>query len=185
MADALTGLRFVLLPIIAWIALTWERTTGHGMVALLTLLAWTTDVLDGPLARRAHKPTRLGRYDLPIDAGLTLVLGLCLVTWGALSPLVVGGTLAAAGAGLWLWRVRAPLIVAMGLIYGSFVITIWQAEPLWGRAIATWVTLDIVLRPTRVRQDVTWFLGQIGHTLRFRRGGYPPHPIEQSKQEKE
>jgi phosphatidylglycerophosphate synthase len=185
LADALTGMRLVLAAIIAWIALTWERATGHSTVALLIMLAWTTDTLDGPLARRARKPTRLGRYDLPIDVGLTLVLGLCLITWGTLSPLVVGGTWVAAGVGAWMWRVRAPLIVAMGLIYSAFVITVWQAEPLWGRALAVWVALDVVLRPSRIRQDVTWFLGQIGHALSFRRDKCPPHPIERSEQQRE
>ncbi|OQY18990.1 MAG: hypothetical protein B6I34_10085 [Anaerolineaceae bacterium 4572_32.1] len=71
LADALTGARLVLVAVIAWIALAWERATGHSTVALLTMLAWTTDTLDGPLARRARIPTRLGRYDLPIDVGLT------------------------------------------------------------------------------------------------------------------
>ncbi len=181
LADILTGLRLVLVAFIAWIALTWQRATGHSTVALLTMLAWTTDVLDGPLARRADSPTRLGHYDLPIDVGLMLALGLCLIAWGTLSPLVVGSTLAAASVGLWIWRVRAPLILAMGLIYTAFVITVWRTEPLWGRALTAWVTLDVVLRPGRIRQDVTWFLGQVGHVLRFRRDKYPAHPVERAK----
>ena len=185
LADALTGVRLVLVAVIAWIALAWERATGHSTVALLTMLAWTTDTLDGPLARRARIPTRLGRYDLPIDVGLTLALALCLVAWGTLSPLVVGGTLAAAGVGVWMWGVRAPLIVAMGLTYSAFVITVWQAEPVWGRALAGWAVLNVVLRPGRTRQDVTWFLGQIGHALSFRRDKYPPHPVERSEQQRE
>lgn len=176
-ADALTGLRLVLVPFIAWISWTWGQAAGAGKVALLTMLAWTTDALDGPIARRAARPTRLGRYDWTIDVGLASVLALTLVMWGVLPALLVGGVVAVASGSAWALRDRVPLIVAMGLVYLTFVLAVWQTEPGWGRALVGWGALDVLLRPGRTRRDIAWFLGRVNYLL----GRTPAEPKRSAK----
>lgn len=176
-ADVLTGLRLVLVPLIAWIGWTWGQAAGAGKVALLTMLAWTTDVLDGPAARRAARPTRLGRYDWAIDVGLASALALTLAIWDVLPALLIGSVIVVAGGSAWALRDRAPLIVAMGLVYIAFALAVWQTEPGWGRALAGWGALDVLLRPARTRQDIAWFLGRVNSLL----GRTPAEPKGSAK----
>ncbi|MEA3345295.1 MAG: CDP-alcohol phosphatidyltransferase family protein [Chloroflexota bacterium] len=81
LADVLTALRSVFVLTIIYTALQ-GPDEGFPLAAPLTILAWITDVLDGPLARRARRPTRLGRCDIVADIGLTLALATCLIAWG-------------------------------------------------------------------------------------------------------
>jgi phosphatidylglycerophosphate synthase len=74
-ADALTWLRLVLLPVIWWLALV-----GHGpMVGLALVLAGMTDVLDGFLARHLGQESPEGaRLDSIADILLLLSAMFCI-----------------------------------------------------------------------------------------------------------
>ncbi len=68
LADGLTGLRLVLSVVLAG----WGRLMGSdglSTAAFLLLAAWTTDALDGPLARKSGVTHQswIGRNDLLID----------------------------------------------------------------------------------------------------------------------
>lgn len=75
-ADLLTASRFFLACLIVWTAWTQPPDAAIRTVVLLILLAWTTDVLDGPLARRAMGPgqTWVGSHDLELDLCVTLAM---------------------------------------------------------------------------------------------------------------
>ena len=165
LADALTATRCVLALIILCIGVLQGVEEGLSTIVALTVLSWTTDVLDGPLARRASRPTRLGHCDLVADLGLTLALALCLVTWGALPLLPVAGGLAIAGLGAHVFHSLAPLRFAMGLVYGAFILTAWLVAPRWGRTLAGGVGLVVLLNPRRAWQQVTGFLGEVAAIL--------------------
>ncbi len=170
LADALTTLRCVFVLAILYAGVVEGPTEGLATVALLTILAWISDVLDGPLARRARRPTRLGWCDLMADLGLTLALATCLVAWKVAPLLLVAGVLALAGLGVRAFHALAPLQLAMGLVYGAFILAAWHVAPEWGRALVGGVGLLVLLNPRRAWQQVTGFLNQAGGIL----GRVPP-----------
>ena len=170
LADALTATRCVLALIILCTGML-QREEGLPTISALTVLAWLTDVLDGPLARRSARPTRLGRYDLTADLGLTLALAACLVAWGALPLLPVASGLAIAGLGARVFHSLAPLQLAMGLVYGASILTVWQVAPKWGRALAGGVSLVVLLNPRRAWRQVTGFLNQVATLFGGRESG--------------
>ncbi len=76
LADALTSLR-VVAALAAGVAATQGRLT---LAAAWVVLGWATDSLDGPLARRAARPTRLAPYDPHADAllGVAVAAGVAI-----------------------------------------------------------------------------------------------------------
>ena len=165
LADTLTALRCVFVLIILHSGIVRGPVEGLATTASLTILAWITDVLDGMLARKASHPTHLGPYDPVADVGLTIALGACLVAWGVLPLLLVAGGLALAGVSARACRAMAPLHLAMGLIYGTFIITVWGLAPRWGRTLVGSIGFLAVLNPQRAKQQVTGFLSQAATIL--------------------
>lgn len=161
LADALTAFRFALLPIILYVGVLYEPERGLATVAGLTILAWVSDVLDGPLARHAQRPTRLGDYDLVADVGLTLVLSICLIVWGVLPLLLVAGGVVFTGLGVRKLQLMLPLQLAMILIYVSFVLTAWHLAPEWGRTLTRSGGVLVLINPPRVRKAAQKSLDQV------------------------
>jgi len=179
LADALTTTRFVFVLIILRIGLR-QGTEGLPAVAALTVLSWTTDVLDGPLARRSSRPTHLGPYDAVADLGLTLALATCLVVWGVLPLVLVVGGLAIAGLSACALHSPAPLQLAMGLDYGALILAACKIAPKWGWALAGGVGLVVLLNPARAWQQVTGFLSQVAMLFGGTQSGSAPldHRVE-------
>jgi len=177
LADALTALRCVFVLVILYTGVVRGPADGLSTVALLTILAWISDVLDGPLARRARRPTHLGWCDLVADLGLTLALATCLVAWKMAPFLLVVGGLVLAGLGVRVFHALAPLQFAMGLVYGTFILATWHIAPEWGRALVGGVGLLVLLNPRRAWQQVTGFLDQAAVIL----GRTPSQVRRQSK----
>ncbi|MEA3377530.1 MAG: CDP-alcohol phosphatidyltransferase family protein [Chloroflexota bacterium] len=165
LADGLTLLRFLLVVVILQVGVVRGPDEGLASVATLTVLAWITDVLDGPLARRARRPTHLGRCDLVADIALTLALATCLVVWRVLPLLLVAGGLALAGLSARKLHMMAPLQLAMGLIYGTYILTAWRTAPKWGRVMTGSVAGLALLNPQRAREQIRGFLNQMGSIL--------------------
>jgi phosphatidylglycerophosphate synthase len=66
LADMLTFLRFLIAVALFLLGILYGEKVFRGVVLLL-LAGWTTDVLDGKLARKAAGKTVLGRYDFSAD----------------------------------------------------------------------------------------------------------------------
>ncbi|NPA91989.1 MAG: hypothetical protein GXO55_11200 [Chloroflexi bacterium] len=75
---------------------------GVHQVAVYVILGWIADALDGTLARRSGKKTKLGRYDFLVDVFLT---------WATFGYLTMAGYIP------WTWAVvytlAAMLIIAL------------------------------------------------------------------------
>ena len=65
LADALTATRCVLALIILCIGVLQGVEEGLSTIVALTVLSWTTDVLDGPLASSACSSCRRDALSLP------------------------------------------------------------------------------------------------------------------------
>ena len=166
LADTLTALRGVFVLIILYIGLLRGPDEGLAIAAPLTGLAWITDILDGLLARRARRPTHLGRFDGVVDKGLTLALAVCLIAWSVLPflPVVIG--LALADLSERKFNMRALMQLAMALVYGVFILTAWRVAPRWGWVLTGSALLVPVINPRRAQQQIMGFLGQMGDILR-------------------
>ncbi|MCD6291667.1 MAG: CDP-alcohol phosphatidyltransferase family protein [Anaerolineae bacterium] len=82
-ADLLTFSRVIISIWLIWLGVT-QGTRALPQAVIITLLAWVGDSLDGWLARHARRPTRLGKYDFPIDV---------LLTWSTLTYVTLCGFL--------------------------------------------------------------------------------------------
>ncbi|NLD71487.1 MAG: hypothetical protein GX649_02075 [Chloroflexi bacterium] len=141
LADALTGSRLILSAALAVLG----TVSGSGALeagAAMVLAAWTTDALDGPLARRSGcSQTWIGRIDLPIDVLLALALLHLMRSAGMTPPFVAVAYVL--GWALILWRcggLTKPLGAAFqGPVYVWFTACLLARGMFIGRMMLVWV----------------------------------------------
>ncbi|MFU8773651.1 MAG: hypothetical protein ACNA8H_14690, partial [Anaerolineales bacterium] len=128
----------------------------------LLLIAWTTDVLDGALARRSgsSQQTWLGSLDLEADLSVSLALAFSLAVWGGASTYLLVGVLLAGTIGWVLFRSLAPINLGMGTIYGLFILMAWRQETVFALVITGWLGAAVMLNPTRAYLQVSGFLSE-------------------------
>jgi phosphatidylglycerophosphate synthase len=156
-ADLLTALRGLLC--LAVLAQAWAGPEAFETVVYLLILAWTTDILDGPIARRSKTPaSAVARYDFAID----MVLIASSLAYFVLAEFVAW-QLALPYAALWgglAWWLRSKAVtmllafpitllpVVIGLRHAphaALIYVVWAAGALilaWRRFVA--VVLDFL-----------------------------------------
>jgi len=144
-ADILTATRLLLAIFILLLGLFVGRE-ALGTVMMVHLLAWTTDILDGRLARRdtSGKSTWWDDKDFPIDALLVLALFLYLTLSGFLLPGFAIVYLSLAIILLLLFRSQQ---VAMSFMFPILALTLYLAlreAPVWGWATIAWCVVALV-----------------------------------------
>ncbi len=155
LADALTAARFCLAGFILWLG---ARGGAEALPAatVTLILAWITDVLDGPLARRdpTGHHTWIGDRDLETDVlvGLSVLAFLTLAGYVSLKAAI--GYVAVCAVLLWhfrsvhlAWAMQAPAYV--GMIYATL-----RDAPRYGWAIVGYVVLIVVATWPRFPQVV-------------------------------
>jgi phosphatidylglycerophosphate synthase len=133
-------------------------------VAFLLLLGWTTDMVDGRLARRWEKnPTWIGEHEFHIDMLMVLASTMYLVLAGLVPP---GPSLAYVGVGTVIsWTVHrrsrdflrfkaVTMILACPWVFMPFVVALWHdPATVWTGVI--WAAVAMTL-------DWRRFLGVVG-----------------------
>ena len=154
LADTLTGTRFLIALWLAWLGVTGgPETLPTATVALI--LAWATDMLDGPLARRdpSQRKTWIGDHDLQVDMAVACGVLIYLTAAGFLSlPLGLGYVLL---CGLLLWIFRSAHL-AWGLQappYGKMLLVALQEAPAYGAAAVGWIALAVFATWPRFPRD--------------------------------
>ncbi|MBE0409637.1 MAG: CDP-alcohol phosphatidyltransferase family protein [Anaerolineales bacterium] len=162
LADLLTGMRFILAGWIAFTAWSYLPEEAMGRLVALLLIAWTSDVLDGALARRSgsSQQTWLGSLDLEADLSVSLALAFSLAVWGGASTYLLVAVLLAGTIGWVLFRSVAPINLGMGMIYGLFILMAWRQETVFALVILGWLGAAILFNPTRAHQQVSGFLSE-------------------------
>lgn len=141
------------------------------LAALLLLVSWVTDTLDGPLARKAHdQGTWIGKHDLELDV---------LVSLGVLAYLV-GAQFLAPSYGLiylalwalatirWGWK-RDPAMLFQAPIYLWFIIVAMREAPEIGRWLIIYPLAAVVVTwPRFPRQIVPDFLSGMARLMKRR-----------------
>lgn len=172
MADGLTALRFVLALPMIWLGLTQPPTRSLAPAVWLTIVAWTSDWLDGPLARRSgfSQQTWMGRHDLEADLAIVIAQAVVLASWGVVLPVLltavitVGwvawctvrgqGPLTLLAQGMWTDRKKlevntAPLQLATFVVYAGFILVVWNREAKLGYILTGWLAVTLLFSPGR------------------------------------
>ena len=157
LADGLTVTRFLLALSLIW--LTFSRgAAGFPLAVVLLLIAWITDVLDGPLARSSgvKDQTWIGAHDLHVDMAMGTATLIYLQGSG-----FVDGRVAIVYLLVWaiiFWRLGSlpkPFgALFQGPVYAWFTRTALQEAP----DVGLWLVLYVV-----VYIGFTW--KRFAHTL--------------------
>lgn len=171
LADGLTGLRLVLsVVLVSWgFRLDYDKVDA---AALLLLTAWTTDALDGPLARKSGVSDQswIGRNDLFIDMMLAVGLLYFMCGIGLIHPLAALAYVLIWGISLWRYgRVTKPVSAAFqGPVYLGFVLYLLMQRMLVGRVMVIWVVAHVVVNWKRlIRRDVPQFVQGMRHFMAY------------------
>jgi hypothetical protein len=137
-----------------------------GAVAGLLLLGWTTDMVDGRLARRYEKgPSWLGEHEFQIDMVMVLASAVFLIVTG-LVPAELGLPYVGLALLLSLYTLRyrhflkfksVTMLLAFPWVFTPFVIALFR-EPVAAYAGLGWMILALIL-------DWRRFLGVVGDFL--------------------
>jgi len=161
-ADVLTAARLTLAFFIIICALFAEQSL-LSLVVALTLIAWTTDVLDGNMARRdpSGRRTWIGDNDFAVDMILIYSGLLYFIAAGFLPfwPFFFYGIIAAAAAIIWtkksvMMAFAAPM-AAVPIIF-SFL-----NSPLWGWVFIGWIITALALNWSRFSDVVGDFIRDV------------------------
>jgi hypothetical protein len=115
---------------------------------LLLLLSWTTDALDGPLARRSVKQVHswIGARDLEIDMAVSCGLLIYMVTTGLIDPTLAGIYALAWALIFWRWGVIRSLgMLVQAPIYGYFIWVAVSEVQSAGQWLIAWVIAALVI----------------------------------------
>jgi len=155
-ADLLTFSRVIAAGVLVWLGT--RGPTSLPTAALVTVLAWTTDQLDGWVARRAAGPTRLANFDFPIDATYYLGILTYLVLARFLPPLpVLAFVLLSLAAWLALRR-KAIAIVSVRIVDLTCATLLLIHAPWLAGLALVWLALLGLIYRKRLRERVPrWF----------------------------
>lgn len=145
-ADTLTASRVVLGVSLVWLGIKNGRA-NLPQAALLLLLAWMTDVFDGPLARRDRRRpvTWVGGHDL--EADMTVAAG----TWvyvafsGFLQPAWALGVAIIAAALIWLARSIHVCSAVQATSYAAMIVTCLRIAPIFGWLLIAWLATLVTI----------------------------------------
>ncbi len=161
-ADILTGIRFFVGLLIVMCALFAEPSLLPLVVAL-TLIGWTTDVLDGKMARldRTGRRTWIGDLDFATD--LILIYSGMLYFMAAgylpLRPFLFYGAYAAV-TGL-VWTKKSVMMAVAAPIAAVPIILSFVHYPLWGWVFLGWIAVDLLINWSDFTAEIREFIADV------------------------
>lgn len=133
-----------------------------GLGVILYIVGWTTDILDGRIARTIGNEGRLARWDFPLDMILTgagaaycaylgIIPGLFFWIWGVLWLLLAIIT-----------RNQAIIMLTAFVCHVVSGVGLVKASPLWFWVLVVWIALVLTLEFKRFGQVVLNFIRSAG-----------------------
>lgn len=155
-ADMLTLSRALVAVGMIWVGLT-SGISGVGLIAWLLMIAWTSDSLDGPIARRVapDESSLIGDLDLAFDITVSLgLLGYAVVA-GFIPSLAALGYLLAWAIIFLRWGFARSLgMLIQAPIYGLFVLLALSRSPTAGAALLAWIGMVVIVTWPRFPNEV-------------------------------
>jgi hypothetical protein len=156
-ADLLTFSRLIAAGILVWLG--FQGPLSLPMAILVSVLAWTTDQLDGWAARRATTPTHLAPADFAIDRVLyaSTLAYLVLAGYLPIEPVAVFVLLAVVFS--LVYRRKAVDVLCVRLIDLLCAVVIFKHRPLIGGLLAAWLAvLAVIYRRRLAERAPRWFM---------------------------
>lgn len=161
-ADVLTGIRFFAGLLIVLCAVIADPGLLP-LVVCLTLIGWTTDVMDGKMARmdRNGKKTWVGDLDFATDMILIYSGLLYFITAEYLPfwPFFFYGIYAAV-TGLILPRKSAMMAVAAPIAAVPIILS-FAHYPLWGWVFVGWIAVDLLINWSDFTAEISEFINDV------------------------
>jgi len=168
-ADSITAARGLLGFVMIWLGFT-QGPAALSIVAILMLLDWTGDFVDGSIAKRSRNPRRtwIGSSDIYVDLFVSIGLGIYLIEAGFVGQ----------GLGFWyilgwllvFWRFgldKNLLMLAQAPIYLWLIVTSLRVIPESGTWLVMWVLIATAINWKRFSQDIVpKFISGIASMLR-------------------
>ena len=155
-ADLLTMTRILLALLLAWLGLS----RGPDVLPLtcwLVIVAWTSDVLDGALARRSRVQyhTWLGDHDLEVDMFFSTGVLFYLVAAGYFDLRLAVAYLLVCGLVFWHWGLHRALgMLVQAPVYGWLIWVAVRAAPKSGLLLIVWILGAVIITWPRFPQEV-------------------------------
>jgi phosphatidylglycerophosphate synthase len=155
-ADLLTLIRALLSIFLAYIGFT-RQAEGLPLASWLMIVSWTSDTIDGPLARRSRVQYRtwLGDRDLEVDMLVASGLLVYMAAAGFVSTQIA--TLYALAWALVFWRwgiLRSLGMLFQAPIYGWFLVVALSLAPAVGSWMVGWILAVVVITWPRFPNEV-------------------------------
>ena len=168
LADILTISRLFIASAIIALGLL-QGAGALPLVIWLTIAAWTSDVLDGTLARTSRRVRRtwVGEQDLIFDMVIGAALLVYMAAAGFVNIWLAGAYLGFSLLVFW----RFGLTPAMGKLfqapaYAWFIFVSLRAAPQVGAWLVAWIVIAVIATwPRFPRQTIPQFLSEAGETL--------------------
>jgi len=161
-ADMLTGVRFFIGLLIVLCAISANRGLLP-LVVCLTLMGWTTDVLDGKMARMdpSGRTTWIGDRDFATDMILIYSGLLFFITAGYLPfwPFFFYGIYAAVTA--FIWTRKSVMMAVAAPIASVPIIMSFVHYPIWGWVFVGWIAVDLILNWADFTSEISEFIGDV------------------------
>ena len=154
-ADTLTASRFFLALAIFWLGLKVGQP-ALPTAALVLVLGWATDLLDGTLARRASNQRRTWLGDNDLSADVCVAVGLLgyLTFSNYVSPAIAVSYVLMTGVLIWRFRSRALAMAAQAPVYAIMLYVSLRDAQLYGALAVGWIVLTVIVTWPRFPKTV-------------------------------
>lgn len=161
-ADLLTGVRFFLALLIFFCALFAEASLLP-LVVSLTLLGWTTDVVDGKMARLDPygRKTRIGDMDFATDMFMIYSGLLFFITAGFVPFWPFFSYMIFAGATAIVWTKKSVIMAVAAPIAAMPIIFSFLHAPVWGWIFTGWIVLALIFNWKRFMREIREFIEDV------------------------
>ncbi len=161
-ADMLTGVRFFLALLIFLCAVFGEASLLP-LVVCLTLLGWTTDVIDGKMARLdpLGRRTWVGDLDFAVDMFMVYSGLLYFITARFVPFWPFFLYMLYAGATAFIWTKKSVIMAQAAPIAAMPIIFSFLHAPLWGWIFLGWIALALALNWKRFMQEIEEFIQDV------------------------
>lgn len=158
LADGLTASRALIA--VAMVLLGFEGKKALPAVVWLTILGWTTDILDGRLARRAKekKSTWLGDHDFQFDMMMVLAILAYLALAGFVSMRLALIYTAIAAVVIAYFRSKSVTELFMFIILIAQMAITYRETPQMAYIYLFWIVAALLLDWRRFTQVVSEFI---------------------------